>query len=34
MAGYWDGSIPFAHTTAHIFWQHVVGGDSLLSGRL
>jgi hypothetical protein len=34
MAGYWDGSIPFAHTTAHIFWQHVVGGHSLLSGRL
>jgi hypothetical protein len=31
MAGYWDGSIPFADTTAHQYWQHVSGADSLLN---
>ena len=31
MAGYWDGSIPFANTTAHQYWQHVTGADSLLN---
>lgn len=31
MAGYWDGSIPFADSTSHRYWQHVTGSDSLLN---